>query len=309
MEVAVSLGIAPQTVAKWRGRFITNRLDGLRDAPRPGAPRTIADHRVAQVMAMTLESNPSVGAEWSTRTLSKKVGMSQSAVARIWAAFGLQPHRNEPFALSTNAAFIERVRAVAGLYLNPPDHALVLGLDRAARQRGMEVRGMEVHGMEMRGMEVHGMEVRGVEVRGVELRGVELRPGATRRIAALAAKSARVIGVSYRQNRNLEFIRFLKAVEHRQPADRYLHVFLANETTGRSPATVRWLRAHPRVRVHATPTSESWFHLVGRWLALLGGVPELERAIGSYLDRSNRDSKPFQWTEALRISDSGDEAS
>jgi len=310
--VSATLRLCKQTVGKWRGRFVTRRLDGLLDEPRPGPPRQISDAEVEGVITLTLESTPSNATHWSTRLLARRCGMSQSAVSRIWRAFALQPHRSETFKLSRDPLFIEKVRDIVGLYLNPPERALVLCVDEKAQIQALD-----------RTQPLLPMRPGQIERRTHDYE----RHGTTSLFAALEMASGRIIGECHRRHRAIEFRQFLDTVDAVTPAPLDVHLILDNYGTHKTPSIQRWLVRHPRYHLHFTPTGSSWINLVERWFGTLTerqlrrgtyrSTQELEAALRRYVETYNQDPKPFIWTktadqilEALalfckRTSDSG----
>jgi transposase len=290
--VAGKLGITHQTVGKWRQRFLERRLDGLLDEPRPGAPRQVGDAQVERVVRLTLESIPADATHWSTRAMAKRSGLSQTMVSRIWRAFALQPHRVEGFKLSKDPLFIEKVRDIVGLYLNPPDRALVLCVDEKAQIQALD-----------RSQPLLPMRPGQAERRTPDY----LRHGTTNLFAALDAKAGTVIGEFHQRHRAVEFRSFLATIDAAVPGDLELHLILDNYGTHKTPAIKRWLLRHPRYHLHFTPTGGSWLNLVERWFALLTerqlrrgvhrSTRELEDAIRTYLEHHNRHPKPFIWTK------------
>jgi transposase len=311
-DVAREAGLVPWTVRKWRRRFLAERLDGLLDEPRPGAPRKITDADVERVITLTLETTPKDATHWSTRSMAMRAGMSQSAISRIWRAFALQPHRTETFKLSKDPLFIEKVRDVVGLYMNPPEHALVLCVDEKSEVQALE-----------RTAPLLPMRPGQIERRTHDYR----RHGTTSLFAALDAKTGKVIGACKHRHRSSEFVSFLDQIDAAVPADLNVHIVLDNYATHKTAAVQRWLAKRPRYQLHFTPTSSSWLNLVERWFAALTekqirrgvfrSTRELEAAIMRYLETSNENSKPFIWTKSAdqilasiarfckRISDSG----
>lgn len=290
--VASRQRVTPQTVSKWRSRFVEFRLDGLLDAPRPGAPRTIDDTHVDAVIAKTLESVPAAATHWSTRTMAREAGLSQTAVSRIWRAFGLQPHRQETFKLSSDPLFVEKVRDIVGLYLNPPDKALVLCVDEKAQIQALD-----------RTQPLLPMRPGQVERRTHDY----TRHGTTSLFAALNVKTGKVIGEFHRRHRAKEFRKFLDTIDAAVPAALSVHVILDNYGTHKTPLIHRWLLRHPRFHVHFTPTGTSWINLVERWFATLTdkqlrrgvhrSTRDLETTILHYIDLTNERPKPFVWTK------------
>jgi transposase len=291
-ETAARLGVTSQTVGKWRARFLDQRLDGLLDEPRPGAPRTIGDAAVERVIAKTLHEKPRNATHWSSRTMAKASGLSQSAVVRIWRAFGLQPHRAETFKLSTDPLFIDKVRDIVGLYLNPPERALVLCVDEKSQIQALD-----------RTQPILPMMPGLPERRTHDYQ----RHGTTTLFAALNIATGKVIGQLHRRHRAKEFLQFLATIEAAVPAVLDVHLVLDNSGTHKTASVRRWLARHPRFHVHFTPTSASWLNQVERWFAQLTerqirrgthrSTVELEQAIRNYLKLYNRDPQPFVWTK------------
>jgi len=289
--VAASLRVTPQTVSKWRNRFAEQRLEGLLDAPRPGAPRTIDDAKVDAVIARTLESVPKNATHWSTRNMAREMGMSQTAVTRIWRAFGLQPHRQETFKLSTDPFFVEKVRDIVGLYLNPPDKSLVLCVDEKSQIQALD---RTQPGLPMKkgrcGTMTHDYK----------------RNGTTTLFAALVTLDGRVIGDCMPRHRHQEFIRFLKTIDFETPPELDLHLIVDNYGTHKHPRVQSWLERHPRFHLHFIPTSSSWLNLVERWFREITdkrlrrgsfhSVPALIAAIDEYLNNHNQNPRVFVWS-------------
>lgn len=291
--VAQQLGVTKQTVSKWRGRYVKQRLDGLLDAPRSGAPRTIDDERVEAVVAKTLESMPKGATHWSTRLLANEMGMTQNAVFRIWHAFGLQPHRQETFKLSTDPMFVEKVRDIVGLYLNPPMKAMVLCVDEKSQIQALDrTQPMLPLAPGMPARRTHDY----------------VRHGTTTLFAALDVATGKVIGETHRRHRSSEFLQFLRTVEANVPPTLDIHLVMDNYGTHKTDAIKRWLASRPRFHVHFTPTSASWLNQVERWFATLTercirrgthrSTRALEQAIRSYLDVNNSAPKPFSWSKS-----------
>ena len=311
--VAGELRLDEDTVSKWRQRFLAKRLDGLLDEPRPGAPRTITDARVEQVVTLTLETTPRDATQWSSRGMAARCGLSQSTVARIWRAFGLQPHRTEAFKLSRDPLFIEKVRDIVGLYLAPPDRALVLCVDEKSQIQALD-----------RSQPLLPMRPGQVERRTHDY----VRHGTTSLFAALDVKSGEVIGRCHRRHRAVEFRKFLDAIDASVPTALDIHLIVDNYATHKTPLIRRWLAKRPRYHMHFTPTGASWLNQVERWFALLTqkqirrGVHRstraLEAAIMQYIAVANENPRPFMWTKTAdeilssverfcrRISDSRD---
>ena len=309
--VAQRLWITPQTVGKWRQRFSERRLDGLLDEPRPGAPRTVNDAHIEQLIATTLNQLPRGATHWSTRLMAAKLGMSQSTVSRVWRAFGLQPHRVETFKLSTDPLFIEKVRDVVGLYLDPPLKAMVLCVDEKSQIQALD-----------RTQPILPMAP------GLPQRRTHdyMRHGTTTLFAALDIASGKVIGELHRRHRSKEFLQFLRTIDAAVPAALDVHLVMDNYGTHKTPAVRAWLARRPRFHVHFTPTSASWLNQVERWFATLSqrqikrgthrSTVQLENAIRQYLAIHNEHPAPFAWSKSaddilnslarfcIRISDS-----
>jgi transposase len=288
--IARDVHVTMQTVGKWRGRFVARRLDGLLDEPRPGVPRKITDADVERVLTATLESTPRDATHWSTRSLAQHCDMSQTAVARIWKAFALQPHRADTFKLSKDPLFIDKVRDIVGLYLDPPARALLLSVDEKSQIQALD-----------RTAPLLPMRPGQVERRTHDY----VRHGTTSLFAALDVATGRVIGECHRRHRSREFLRFLETIDDSVPADLDVHLILDNYGTHKTAPVRRWFARHPRCHVHFTPTSASWLNLVERWFATLTqkqikrgahrSTRALETAIREYLTISNEAPKPFVW--------------
>ena len=292
LGVATALGVSRQTVATWRRRFAEPRLEGLVDAPRSGAPRTIGDEAIERLVALTLEEAPSNATQWSTRSMAHRAGMSQTAVARIWRAFGLRPHRAEAFKLSSDPAFVEKVRDAVGPYLAPPDRALVLCVDEKPQIQAAQGTAPSLP-----------MRPGQAERRTHDYR----RHGTLDLFAALDVRAGTVSGACERRHRSVEFRAFLDRVERGVPPDLEVHLVLDNLNTHKTRLIHDWLAKRPRFHLHFTPTSASWLNLVKCWFALLSrrrlergaftSVQDLERAILAYVAETNADPKPFVWTK------------
>lgn len=311
-EVAAQLRVTKQTVGKWRARFVERRLDGLLDEPRPGAPRRIGDDVVEAVIAKTLNDKPADATHWSTRSLAKRHGLSHATVGRIWQAFRLQPHRQETFKLSTDALFVDKVRDIVGLYLNPPMKAVVLCVDEKSQIQALD-----------RTQPILPMTPGLPERRTHDY----LRHGTTTLFAALDVATGKVIGQLHRRHRATEFLKFLAHIETKLPTDTDVHVVMDNYGTHKTPTVKRWFERHPRFHPHFTPTSSSWINRVERWFAEITrkqirrgthrSTWELEQAIRTYLATYNQNPRPFTWTKTadeifdsvkrfcLRISETG----
>ena len=291
-EIAERLAITRPMVTKWRNRFATHRLDGLVDEPRPGRPRTVTDAQVEEVIVKTLESTPSDATHWSTRSMAAEVGLSQTAVSRIWRAFGLQPHRQETWKLSKDPQFVAKMRDVVGLYLNPPERAVVLCVDEKSQIQALD-----------RTAPILPM------LPGTPERATHdyKRSGTSSLYAALDLTTGKVIGALHARHRAIEFKKFLQTIDRQVPAELAVHLVLDNSSTHKTPAIQRWLTAHPRFVLHFTPSSSSWLNLVERWFAELTSkklrrgahrsVRQLNTDIRAWIEGWNDDPKPFVWTK------------
>jgi transposase len=290
--VAAELGLKPHTVGKWRKRFVRDRLDGLEDAPRPGAPRKIGDDQVEELLVATLESMPKGASRWSTRLMAKEAGVGRDSVSRIWRAFGLKPHRSGTFQLSTDPHFIEKVRDVVGLYLDPPDNAIVLSVDEKSQIQALN-----------RTQPLLPLRPGQYELGTPEYS----RNGTTSLFAALDVATGHVIGKCYRKHRSAEFVKFLKLIEKSVDAELDVHVILDNYATHKTPSVKRWLTRNRRFHLHFTPTHASWLNQVECWFGILTekqlkrgshhSVVQLETEIKEFLKAHNEDPRPFRWTK------------
>jgi transposase len=311
-SIARQLSTTAQTVGKWRGRFLSAGCDGLLDEPRPGTSRKLSDRQVELVLTRTLESQPEAATHWSTRDMAKACGLSQSSISRIWRAFSLAPHRAETFKLSRDPLFIEKVRDIVGLYLDPPDRALVLCVDEKSQIQALD-----------RTAPLLPIRPGQIERRTHDY----VRHGTTSLFAALDAKSGELIGQTQRRHRSVEFRNFLDTIEENVPPKLEIHLILDNYGTHKTQLIRDWLVKRPRFHLHFTPTSASWLNLVERWFALLTekqlrrgvhrSTKELETAIRSFIQLHNKNPKPFVWHKSadqildsvarfcMRTSDSG----
>ena len=299
-EIAARLGIAVSSVLKWRNRCAEQRIDGLSDEPRPGRPRTITDEQVDAVITTTLERTPRDATHWSTRSMAKEIGLTQTAVSRIWRAFGLQPHRQDTFKLSKDPLFVDKVHDVVGLYLNPPERAVVLCVDEKSQIQALD-----------RTAPILPM------LPGVPERATHdyKRHGTSSLYAALDLTSGKVIGALHSRHRAIEFKQFLATIDREVPAGLDVHIVLDNSSTHKTPAIKKWLTAHPRFVLHFTPTSSSWLNLVERWFGELTSkllkrgahrsVRDLNTDIRAWIETWNQDPRPYVWTKtANQILDS-----
>ena len=291
-EVAADVGVWPQTVCKWRQRFLQCRLDGLIDEARPGAPRTIDDARIEQVVVDTLERQPADATHWSRAWMAKESGLSKSTVGRIWKAFGLKPHLIDTFKLSNDPQFIDKVRDVVGLYVDPPQKALVLCVDEKSQIQALD-RSAPVLPM------MPGLPERRTHD--------YIRHGITTLLAALDVASGQIYGSIHRRHRAVEFNKFLAKLDTQIPAELDVHLICDNYTTHKTPTVGKWLHAHPRFHMHHTPTYSSWLNQVERWFALLTdkklrrgayrSIPALEKDIRDWITHRNQNPQPFTWTK------------
>lgn len=292
LAVADRLGTSRLTVGKWRSRFLEHRLEGLFDEPRSGAPRKVTDADVERVITKTLESTPKDATHWSRRSMARKVGLSASTIGRIWRAFSLQPHRVETFKLSTDPLFVEKVRDICGLYLDPPEHAVVLCVDEKSQVQALD-----------RTQPLLPMRPGQAERRTHDY----VRHGTTNLFAALEVATGRVIASIHRRHRAREFLTFLRKLELETPEHLAVHLILDNYNTHKTPAVNRWLAKRPRFRLHFTPTYSSWINLVERWFSTLTtqklqrsahrSLLRLEEDLRAYVQTHNRHAKPFVWTK------------
>jgi transposase len=296
--IAADLGVTRPTVRKWRERFADRRLEGLADEPRPGPPRTITDERVEAAVTRTLEAKPADATHWSTRTLARELGLSQTAVVRIWHTVGLKPHRRETFKLSTDPFFVEKVRDIVGLYVAPPDRAIVLCVDEKSQIQALD-----------RTQPAQPV----LPGRAAKASHDYARHGTTSLFAAPDVATGTVIGTCHRQHRHQEFLAFLDHLDlalARTPGTT-VHVVMDNYGTHKHPRVREWFVRHPEFVPHFTPTSSSWLNQVERFFAQITerrirrgafrGVAELEAAIESYLQTHNRQPKPFVWTKSAEL--------
>jgi len=290
--IARKLRLSGTTVGKWRRRFIEGRVAALYDEPRPGAPRTISDDDVEKVVVKTLEEKPKGRTHWSTRKMAQAAGISHASVGRIWRTFGLQPHIVRSFKFSNDPLFIEKVRDVVGLYMNPPEHAVVYSMDEKPQIQALE-RAQPVLPMDL------GMPERQTHN--------YIRRGTLDLFAALNVATGEVIAKTKRQHRAKDFVQFLREIDGRVSAELEVHVILDNLSAHKAPVVKRWLARHPRFHFHFVPTYSSWLNLVERFFGLLTehalkrgshkSVPDLRRAILDYVEVHNEEGKPFKWTK------------
>lgn len=311
-ELADRLGLSISTVRRWRNRFVVDRLEGLLDEPRPGRPRVVGDEQIKALITTTLETTPPDATHWSTRSMAQHLGLSQSMVSRVWRAFGLAPHKQDSWKLSKDPLFVDKVRDVVGLYLDPPERAVVLCVDEKTQIQALN-----------RTAPVFPM------LPGTPARATHdyVRHGTSSLYAALDLTTGKVIGSLHSRHRAQEFLAFLKKIDAEVPAELDCHVVLDNASTHKTPAVKRWLTHHPRFVLHFTPTSSSWLNLVERWFSELTtkklrrgthtSVRQLNADIRTWIQTWNDNPRPYVWTKTAdqilasignycsRINDSG----
>lgn len=291
IAVAESLHTTRETVGKWLRRFAEKGLQGLHDELRPGRPRSIPDQRVASLIEKTLQTKPADGTHWSCRTMAEAAGLSKSTVQRVWNALGLQPHRQAHFKLSNDPLFVEKVRDIVGLYLNPPDNAMVLCVDEKSQCQALE-----------RTQPMLPLGFGYVE-------GVThdyIRHGTTTLFAALDVATGDVITQCHKRHRHQEFLQFLRQIEATVPNELDIHIVMDNYATHKHQKVRRWLAAHPRYQFHFTPNYASWLNQVERWFGIITqkvirrgsfkSVKELRGKIEAFVQSYNRRARPFVWT-------------
>lgn len=290
-EVASKLKVCVQTVGKWRNRFAQGRIEALVDAPRSGHPRTIDDDKIEEIVTKTLESKPKAKTHWSTRTMAKETGVSENTVMRVWHAYGLKPHLSNTFKISTDACFVEKVRDVVGLYLNPPQKAIILSVDEKSQCQALE-RSQPILPLreDLPERQTHDYE----------------RHGTRSLFAAYEIATGKVIGKCHQRHRQQEFLKFLNEIDQQIPEepDLEIHIVMDNYGTHKTEKVNKWLRRHSRFKVHFTPTSASWINQVERWFAKITNecirrgsftsVRQLRGAINESIDENNRNPKPFK---------------
>lgn len=290
-HIAERAGLSEPTVVKWRQRFLTQRVAGLSELPRSGAPRRVSDQQIEAIIQQTLESMPQAATHWSTREMAKRCGFSRQTVSRIWRTFGLAPHRSESFTLSNDPYFVDKVRDVVGLYLDPPANALVLSVDEKTQVQALE-----------RSQPVLPMRPGSPERRTHDY----YRHGTLSLFAALEVATGRIISATKAKHRSTEFLAFLRQIEKSVPAGLEIHAILDNYATHKTAAVEQWLRRHPRWQLHFIPTHSSWLNQVERFFAritqerirrgVFRSLGELHAAIADYIEHHNQDPKPFRWT-------------
>ena len=289
--IAGQLGLSKPTVGLWRQRYLAQRVQGLYDELRPGGPRTLGDEQIATLLRRTLKTKPKDGTHWTCRALAAETKLSKSTVHRVWTAFGIQPHRQKRFKLSTDPFFVEKVRDIVGLYLHPPDHAIVLGVDEKSQIQALD-----------RTQPLLPLGLGYVE-------GVThdyIRHGTTTLFAALDIASGQVLAQCKRRHRHQEFLQFLRHIEASVPPDLEVHLIADNYATHKHAQVRRWLAARSRFHVHYTPTYASWLNQVEIWFNIITqrairrgtfrSVGDLVARIDDFVHRYNRRCQPFVWT-------------
>jgi len=292
-EVARRMNVHEHTVGKWRRRFVHDRIEGLTDEYRPGRPRTVSDDQVAEVIERTLHSKPKDATHWSIRSMATETGLSHTTIRRIWGAFGLQPHRSETFKLSTDPLFTDKVQDIVGLYLSPPNRAIILCVDEKSQIQALD-----------REQPVLPM-MPGVAERRTH---TYIRHGTTSLFAALDIATGFVIGKCYKRHRAKEFLNFLKQIDACMPKGPDVHLVMDNYATHKTPKIKAWLARRPHWHVHFTPTSASWINQVERWFAELTRkqlqrgvhvcVKDLEADIMKFVECHNENPKPYKWVKS-----------
>jgi len=290
-EIGARLGLSQPTVAKWRNAFIDNGVDGLYDEPRPGRPRSISDEQVAELINTTLQTTPEGATHWSCRTLAKQTGVSKSTVQRVWSAFGLKPHRTESFKLSTDPFFVDKVRDIVGLYLDPPTDALVLCVDEKSQCQALE-RTQPVLPMGLGHVEGYTHDYK--------------RHGTTTLFAALDIANGKVLAKCKRRHRHQEFLQFLRHIDANVPGELEIHLIVDNYATHKHDKIRLWLAQRPRYHIHFTPTYSSWLNQVETWFGIItdkairrgsfSSTKALVDKINLFVETHNADAKPFVWT-------------
>lgn len=293
-DISAELEVPEKTISKWRGRFAKQRLAGIeRDAPRGGRTPSVRSAKEAEVIAMTTQQTPPNATHWSVRTMAAATGVSKSTVQRIWRDNGLQPHRTKTFKLSNDPQFAEKLVDVVGLYLEPPEHALVLSCDEKSQIQALDrtQKSLPLFPGRLQTL-THDYK----------------RNGTTTLFAAISLVDGLVISQCQPRHRHQEWLRFLKQIDADTPPELDLHLVVDNYATHKHPKVLAWLARHPRFHIHFTPTSSSWLNVIERWFrdltqrrlkrGVFRSVAELERTIGEYVDHHNADPKGFVWTKS-----------
>jgi transposase len=292
-QIAAAVGIRRQSVSLWRRRFLELGIDGIaKDAPRGGRKRSArSEAKVRAIVQRTTQTTPPDATHWSTRSMARTAGTSEATVRRVWREHGLKPHRVKSFKLSNDKRFIEKLDDIVGLYLNPPQHALVLSCDEKSQIQALD-------------RTQPGLPLK--KGRAATMTHDYKRNGTTTLFAALSTLDGKLIGTCMKRHRHQEWIKFLKLIDQQTPTDKQLHLIVDNYSTHKHPKVLSWLKRHPRFHIHFTPTSASWLNMVERWFrdltskrlqrGVFGSVPQLIAAIESYIAQMNRSPKPFIWT-------------
>jgi len=291
-DIAAQVNLERRAVARWRARYLAVGIEGLLcDAPRPGRPAKIDARKIAEVVRITLHEKPAKRTQWSTRTLAAQMGLSEASIRRIWHAHGLKPHLVRTFKLSNDPRFVEKLEDIVALYLNPPEHALVLSCDEKSQIQALD-------------RTQPGLPLK--KGRCQTMTHDYKRNGTTTLFAALNMLNGAVIGQCMQRHRHQEWLRFLRQIDQATPKDKQLHLIADNYATHKHPKVKAWLAKHPRFHMHFTPTSASWLNMVERFFRDLSenqlrhgvfhNVPELVQTIDHYLEQHNQDPKPFIWT-------------
>jgi transposase len=291
-QIAAQLGISPRMVALWRKRFLARGIDGLlKDAPRPGRTPSIAETVIEEVVRKTTQTTPANATHWSTRLMAREAGISEASVRRIWHAHGLKPHRVDSFKVSRDPEFAAKLEDIVGLYLNPPEHALVLSVDEKSQIQALD---RTQPGLPMK------------KGRGQTMTHDYKRNGTTTLFAALNTATGEVYGLCQQRHRHQEWLKFLRLIDETVDAEKQIHIICDNYATHKHPTVQRWLKKHKRFHVHFTPTSASWLNMIERFFrdltdkkirrGVFQDIEQLIMAIGDYIDGHNKNPKPFIWT-------------
>lgn len=290
-QISDKLGIQGHTVGHWRRRFLQKGITGLNERPRSGCPRSISDEKIEEVIKLTLESKPKNSTHWSTRKMSEKTGISRQSIYRIWKAFALQPHRHESFTLSSDPYFVEKVRDVVGLYMNPPENALVFSVDEKSQIQALE-----------RSQPILPLRPGCPEQSTHDY----FRHGTTTLFAALDVATGKVISKLQQRHRSREFLNFLKKIEKEVPEGLDIHLIVDNYATHKTVEVMQWLQKRPHWHIHFTPTHSSWLNQVERFFCAIttqrirrdsfSSLTQLKKAINEYIEEHNKNPKPFKWT-------------
>ena len=290
-EISERVGLTRATVGKWRKRYVTHGLEGLHDELRPGRPRSVSDEKVAELVHKTLQTQPEEATHWSTRTMADEVGVSHMTISRVWRTFGLKPHLRDTFKLSTDPFFVEKVRDVVGLYLNPPENALVLCVDEKSQCQALE-RTQPILPLGFGYAEGYTHDY--------------VRHGTLTLFAALDVATGSVLAQSKKRHRHQEFLQFLRHIDANVPSELDIHIIMDNYATHKHQKVRSWFARRPRYHIHFTPTYSSWLSQVETWFSIITrkmirrgsfrSTKELVDKIDQFVKNFNRDSNPFIWT-------------